>query len=134
MSPELREQLSDQYRYIMVDEYQDTNKLQAQIVRLLTATHDNVAVVGDEFQSIYSFRGASHRNMLEFPKLFPKAQIIKLEENFRSTQPILNVANAIISDVKESYKKRLYSRIDGGLPPVVVSAHDENEQSQFVGQ
>jgi DNA helicase-2/ATP-dependent DNA helicase PcrA len=133
-SAEMREQLSDQYRYIMVDEYQDTNKLQAQIVKLMTARHDNVAVVGDEFQSIYSFRGASHRNMLDFPKLFPSAQIIKLEENFRSTQPILDVANAIISDVKESYKKRLYSRIDGGQPPVVVSARDENEQSRFVAQ
>ncbi|HEX2269163.1 MAG TPA: UvrD-helicase domain-containing protein, partial [Pyrinomonadaceae bacterium] len=133
-SVELREQLSDQYRYIMVDEYQDTNKLQAQIVKLMTARHDNVAVVGDEFQSIYSFRGASHRNMLEFPKLFPNSQIIKLEENFRSTQPILDVANAIIADVKESYKKRLYSRIEGGQPPVVVSARDENEQSRFVAQ
>jgi DNA helicase-2/ATP-dependent DNA helicase PcrA len=133
-SATMREQLSDQYRYIMVDEYQDTNKLQAQIVKLMTARHDNVAVVGDEFQSIYSFRGASHRNMLEFPKLFPAARIIKLEENFRSTQPILDVANAIISDVKESFKKRLYSRIPGGEPPVVVSARDENEQSQFVAQ
>jgi DNA helicase-2/ATP-dependent DNA helicase PcrA len=133
-SKDLRERLSDQYRYIMVDEYQDTNKLQAQIVKLMTARHDNVAVVGDEFQSIYSFRGASHRNMLEFPKLFPAAQIIKLEENFRSTQPILDVANAIIADVKESYKKRLYSRIEGGQPPVVVTARDENEQSRFVAQ
>src|SRR5690349_6533716 len=130
----MREQISDQYRYIMVDEYQDTNKLQAQIVKLMTARHDNVAVVGDEFQSIYSFRGASHRNMLEFPKLFPSAKIIKLEENFRSTQPILDVANAIISDVKESFKKRLYSRIEGGQAPVVVSAQDENEQSRFVSQ
>ncbi|HEX6043847.1 MAG TPA: UvrD-helicase domain-containing protein, partial [Pyrinomonadaceae bacterium] len=133
-SQQLRERLSDQYRYIMVDEYQDTNKLQAQIVKLMTARHDNVAVVGDEFQSIYSFRGASHRNMLEFPKLFPSAKIIKLEENFRSTQPILDVANAIIADVKESYKKRLYSHIEGGQPPVVVSARDENEQSRFVAQ
>ncbi len=133
-SASMREQLSDQYRYIMVDEYQDTNKLQAQIVKLMTARHDNVAVVGDEFQSIYSFRGASHRNMLEFPKLFPSAQIIKLEENFRSTQPILDVANAIIADVKESFKKRLYSQIPGGEQPVVVSARDENEQSQFVAQ
>ncbi|HKY28368.1 MAG TPA: UvrD-helicase domain-containing protein, partial [Pyrinomonadaceae bacterium] len=74
-SEDMRTQLSDQYRYIMVDEYQDTNKLQAQIVRLMTATHDNIAVVGDEAQSIYSFRGASHRNMMEFPKLFPAAQI-----------------------------------------------------------
>lgn len=133
-SEDMRQQLSDQYRYIMVDEYQDTNKLQAQIIRLLTSKHDNVAVVGDEFQSIYSFRGASHRNMLEFPKLFPSAQIIKLEENYRSTQPILDVANAIVQDVKESYKKRLFSRIEGGQPPIVVSARDENEQSRFVAQ
>jgi DNA helicase-2/ATP-dependent DNA helicase PcrA len=133
-SEEMREQLSEQYRYIMVDEYQDTNKLQAQIVKLMTARHDNVAVVGDEFQSIYSFRGASHKNMLEFPKLFPAAQIIKLEENYRSTQPILNVANSIMEDVKESYKKKLFSTIDGGEVPVVVSARDENEQSRFVAQ
>ena len=134
MSTEMREQLSDQYRYIMVDEYQDTNKLQAQIVKLMTARQDNVAVVGDEFQSIYSFRGASHKNMLEFPKLFPSAQIIKLEENYRSTQPILNVANAIMDEVKESFKKRLFSNISGGEVPVVVGAHDENEQSRFVAQ
>ena len=133
-SEPMRQALSDQYRYIMVDEYQDTNKLQAQIVKLLTARHDNVAVVGDEFQSIYSFRGASHKNMLEFPKLFPSTQIIKLEENYRSTQPILNVANSIMDGVKESYKKKLFSRIDGGEIPVVVGARDENEQSRFVAQ
>jgi len=133
-SSELRERLSEQYRYIMVDEYQDTNKLQAQIVRLMTASHDNIAVVGDECQSIYSFRGASHRNMLEFPDLFPTAQIIKLEENFRSTQPILDVANEIIADVKEGYAKRLFSRLEGGQPPVVISARDENEQSRFVAE
>ncbi|HEX8922519.1 MAG TPA: UvrD-helicase domain-containing protein, partial [Pyrinomonadaceae bacterium] len=133
-SAELCQRLSDQYRYIMVDEYQDTNKLQAQIVRLMTTTHDNVAVVGDECQSIYSFRGASHRNMLEFPELFPKAQVIKLEENFRSTQPILDVANAIISEVKEGYAKRLFSPVKEGQPPMAVSARDENEQSRFVAE
>jgi DNA helicase-2/ATP-dependent DNA helicase PcrA len=133
-SAELCEQLSEQYRYIMVDEYQDTNKLQAQIVRLLTATHDNVAVVGDECQSIYSFRGASYRNMLEFPELFPAAQVIKLEENFRSTQPILDLANALIADVKEGYAKRLFSRVEGDQTPVAVSARDENEQSRFVAE
>src|SRR5258705_7926107 len=133
-STELCERLSDQYRYIMVDEYQDTNKLQAQIVRLMTASHDNIAVVGDEFQSIYSFRGASHTNMLEFPELFPAAKIIKLEENFRSTQQILDVANAIIGDVKEGYAKRLYSSVKEGQLPVVVRARDENEQSRFVVQ
>jgi DNA helicase II / ATP-dependent DNA helicase PcrA len=133
-SDRMREQLSEQYRYIMVDEYQDTNKLQAQIVKLMASHHENVAVVGDEFQSIYSFRGASHRNMLEFPKLFPSAQVIKLEENYRSNQPILDVANSLMEDVKESFKKRLFSRIEGGQAPVVVSARDENEQSRFVAQ
>ncbi|MBV9927360.1 MAG: UvrD-helicase domain-containing protein [Acidobacteria bacterium] len=134
-SEELRRLLSEQYRFIMVDEYQDTNRLQARIVRLLTATHDNVAVVGDECQSIYSFRGASHRNMLEFPELFPAAQVIKLEENFRSTQPILDVANAIISEAPEGYGKHLFSRVDDAAePPLLVSARDENEQSRFVAE
>lgn len=133
-STELCQRLAEQYRYIMVDEYQDTNKLQAQIVRLLAATHDNVAVVGDEAQSIYSFRGASFQNMLEFPKLFPAAQIIKLEENYRSTQPVLDVANAIISDAPEGYAKQLYSSMTAGPAPLLVSARDENEQSRFVAE
>ncbi|HYO92581.1 MAG TPA: 3'-5' exonuclease, partial [Pyrinomonadaceae bacterium] len=131
-NPELCKRLSEQYSHIMVDEYQDTNRLQARIMRLLAATHDNVAVVGDECQSIYSFRGASFRNMLEFPELFPKAEVIKLEENFRSTQPILDVANAIIDEATESYAKRLYSGMAEGEPPMLVSARDENEQSRFV--
>jgi DNA helicase-2/ATP-dependent DNA helicase PcrA len=131
-NPGLCERLSEQYRYVMVDEYQDTNRLQARIMRRLAATHDNVAVVGDECQSIYSFRGASFRNMLEFPELFPNAELIKLEENFRSTQPVLDVANAIIADASKSYAKRLYSGMTEGEPPVVVSARDENEQSRFI--
>jgi DNA helicase-2/ATP-dependent DNA helicase PcrA len=129
---DLCRRLSDQYRYIMVDEYQDTNKLQAQIVRLMAATHENVAVVGDESQAIYSFRGASFKNMLEFPELFPSAQVIKLEENFRSTQPILDVANAIIGDAREGYGKRLFSQASEGAHPMLISANDEHEQSQFV--
>jgi len=131
-SRELCERLSDQYRYIMVDEYQDTNRLQAQIVRLMTTSHDNVAVVGDECQAIYSFRGASFKNMLEFPELFPKAQIIKLEENFRSTQPVLDLANSIIGEASEGYSKRLFSRMAEGAPPMLVSARHENEQSRFI--
>ncbi len=133
-SAELCQRLAEQYRYVMVDEYQDTNKLQAQIVRLMTATHDNVAVVGDEAQSIYSFRGASFQNMLEFPKLFPAAQIIKLEENYRSTQPVLDVANAIINDAPEGYAKRLFSSMTDGPAPLLVSARDENEQSRFIAE
>ncbi|HKG11986.1 MAG TPA: ATP-dependent helicase, partial [Pyrinomonadaceae bacterium] len=84
---------------------------------------------------IFSFRGASHKNMLEFPGLFPSAQVIKLEENFRSTQPILDLANAVISEAEGGYGKQLFSRVDdGGEPPLMVSARDENEQSRFVAE
>src|SRR5262249_17447752 len=131
---ELREKLSNQYRYLMVDEYQDTNKLQAQIIRLIAGTRGNVAVVGDECQSIYSFRGASFHNMIEFPGLFPNAQIIKLEENFRSTQPILDLANALMGEPAEGYAKRLFSQFAEGPAPLLVSTADENEQSRFVAQ
>lgn len=133
-SDELRDKLSKQYGYLMVDEYQDTNKLQAQIVRLIGGAHGNVAVVGDECQSIYSFRGASFHNMIEFPDLFPGAQVIKLEENFRSTQPVLDLANALIRDAKEGYAKSLYSQSTDGPLPMLVSTSDENEQSRFVAQ
>ena len=92
----IRAELSSRYRYIMVDEYQDTNKIQAEIVKLLAYKHQNVMVVGDDSQSIYSFRGATIRNILEFPEQFPECKTIKLEENYRSTQAILNVANEIL--------------------------------------
>ena len=129
-----RERLSDMYRFIMVDEYQDTNQLQNQIVRLLAATHDNVAVVGDDAQSIYSFRGADFRNIMDFPKQFPGARIIKLEENYRSTQPILNLTNEIIQRAKEGYEKRLFTRKSVGTRPKLVAAASEQMQSQFVCQ
>src|SRR5206468_12475180 len=89
----VRNELSSYYRYIMVDEYQDTNKLQSEIVKELAHKHQNIMVVGDDSQSIYSFRGATIRNILDFPEQFRECKIIKLEENYRSTQAILNVAN-----------------------------------------
>ena len=92
----VRAELSNRYKYIMVDEYQDTNKVQAAIIEMLTYKHQNVLVVGDDSQSIYSFRGATIRNILDFPDRYPGCKIIKLEENFRSTQEILNVANEIL--------------------------------------
>jgi len=92
----IRAELSGRYRYIMVDEYQDTNKLQAEIVKQLAYKHGNLMVVGDDSQSIYSFRGATIRNILEFPEEFPECKVVKLEENYRSTQAILNVANEIL--------------------------------------
>jgi DNA helicase-2/ATP-dependent DNA helicase PcrA len=130
----VRERLSDTHRFIMVDEYQDTNQLQSQIVRLLAATHNNVAVVGDDAQSIYSFRGANFRNIMDFPTHFPGARIIKLEENYRSTQPILNVTNEIIQRAKEGYEKRLFTRKSVGTRPKLVQAASEQMQSQFVCQ
>ena len=131
---EVRQRLSDTYRYIMVDEYQDTNHLQDKIVRLLATTHENVAVVGDDAQSIYSFRGANFRNIMDFPKQFPSARIIKLEENYRSTQPILNLTNEIIQRAKEGYEKRLFTRKSVGTRPKLVQAGSEQMQSQFVRQ
>ena len=92
----VRRALADRYRYIMVDEYQDTNRIQAEIVALLASTHRNIMVVGDDAQSIYSFRGATIRNILDFPEEYPGCTVIKLEENYRSTQPILNLTNEIL--------------------------------------
>jgi DNA helicase II / ATP-dependent DNA helicase PcrA len=97
----VRAALSARYRYIMVDEYQDTNKIQADIVRLLSAAHGNIMVVGDDAQAIYSFRGATIRNILDFPEEFPGCTVIKLEENYRSTQPILNLTNEILRRARE---------------------------------
>lgn len=131
---EVRRRLSETYRFIMVDEYQDTNHLQARIVRLLAATHDNVAVVGDDAQSIYSFRGANFRNIMDFPDDFPGAKIITLEENYRSTQPILNLTNEIIRRAEERYEKNLFTRKAEGDTPLLIQAESEQMQSRFVCQ
>jgi DNA helicase II / ATP-dependent DNA helicase PcrA len=131
---DVRHRLSQIYRYIMVDEYQDTNYLQARIVRLLATDHDNVAVVGDDAQSIYSFRGANFRNIMDFPTAFPAARIIKLEENYRSTQPILSLTNEIIARAQERYEKRLFTSKQEGDTPVLVQADSEQMQSRFVCQ
>ena len=132
--PEVAQRLSHTYRYIMVDEYQDTNRLQAEIVRLLAHVHDNVMAVGDDAQSIYSFRGATVRNIFEFPDLFPDTKIIKLEENYRSTQPILDLSNEIILQAKESYTKNLFTKKDSGFQPALIEADSERYQARFVAQ
>lgn len=131
---EVRRQLSDLYRFIMVDEYQDTNYLQARIIRLMATTHDNVMAVGDDAQSIYSFRGADFRNIMDFPREFPGSRIISLEENYRSTQPILNLTNEIIRRATERYEKNLFTRKVEGDIPVLVQADTEQMQSRFVCQ
>lgn len=129
---DVRAILCAKYKYIMVDEYQDTNKLQAHIVCLLASGHKNIMVVGDDAQSIYSFRGANFRNIMDFPSLFKDARIITLEENYRSTQPILNLTNEVIRRAKEKFEKNLYTRKKGGLLPVFVDAQDENSQSKYI--
>ncbi|HYM38326.1 MAG TPA: ATP-dependent helicase [Nitrospiraceae bacterium] len=129
-----RQAISQNYRYILVDEYQDTNRLQADLVRRLAATHENVMAVGDDAQSIYAFRGATFRNIMDFPTLFPGTKVYKLEENYRSTQPILNLANEIIQGATEKYSKHLFTRkLDGPLP-ALVQAGGENAQSRFIVQ
>jgi DNA helicase-2/ATP-dependent DNA helicase PcrA len=133
-NPEVASHLSRIYRYVMVDEYQDTNLLQAEIVRGLAAEHDNVMAVGDDSQSIYSFRGATFRNIMDFPRLFPGARMIKLEENYRSTQPILNLANEVIDRAAEKHTKTLRGRVAGGGPPLLAQCADEQTQSRFVTQ
>jgi DNA helicase-2/ATP-dependent DNA helicase PcrA len=128
----IRRAVSETYRYILVDEYQDTNRIQAEILRLLAATHDNVMTVGDDSQSIYSFRGARFRNILDFPSDFPGAKVVYLEENYRSVQPILDVTNEIIARAAEKFPKRLFTVRGGGERPTILSAPNERIQSAFV--
>jgi DNA helicase-2/ATP-dependent DNA helicase PcrA len=129
--PDVREEICSTYHYLMVDEYQDTNKIQAEIVYLL-AENNNVMVVGDDSQSIYAFRGANFENILKFPEKFPGTRIIRLEENYRSVEPILKLTNVIIDRAKQKYSKNLFTRKSGGSLPLLVNAGNENEQSQFV--
>jgi DNA helicase-2/ATP-dependent DNA helicase PcrA len=130
----VRRRLSDTYRYILIDEYQDTNLIQADLVRLLAMTHCNVMAVGDDAQSIYSFRGAHFRNIMDFPQIFPGAKVVKLEQNYRSLQGILDVANDVISRAGEKYTKALFTQREGGFRPYLVRAQDEHMQSRFVAQ
>ncbi len=131
---EIREQLSEQYRYIMVDEYQDTNSIQADIVKWLAKGHRNVMVVGDDAQSIYSFRGANYKNMFDFPTLFPETRIIKLEQNYRSTQPILNFTNAIMDRAEKKFTKCLFTARSNGVKPKLINTKTEPEQALYVCQ
>jgi DNA helicase-2/ATP-dependent DNA helicase PcrA len=128
----IRETLTKRFRYILVDEYQDTNGLQARIVELLAGGAGNVMAVGDDSQSIYSFRGAHFKNIMDFPTLFPNASVIKLEENYRSTQSILNLANVIIDRAREKYTKILWTKKGVGMLPALVPLPDEPSQSRFV--
>ena len=120
------------YDHVLVDEYQDTNVLQARILRSLCGGHRNLTVVGDDAQSIYSFRGASFRNILEFPAEFEGTTMIALEQNYRSTQPILDTSNTLISRATERFTKNLWTVRDGGEAPWLVTTNDEQQQTRFV--
>ena len=130
----LRKRLSNEYKYIMVDEYQDTNTLQADVIRLLASEHNNIMAVGDDAQSIYSFRGANYRNILDFPRLFENTKIIKLEQNYRSTQNILKLTNEIISKAKEKYTKKLFSNTVSPQVPALICAKDTQMEADFICQ
>ncbi|MDQ3996554.1 MAG: ATP-dependent helicase, partial [Gemmatimonadota bacterium] len=131
-SPALADQIAGMYDHLLVDEYQDTNLLQARILRAMCRTHQNITVVGDDAQSIYSFRGANFRNILDFPKHFPGAAVVTLEQNYRSTQPVLEVTNTLISRARERFTKNLWTSRGGGERPWLVNARDEQQQTQFV--
>jgi DNA helicase-2/ATP-dependent DNA helicase PcrA len=124
-----------QFQFILVDEYQDTNKIQADLVDTLARDHRNVMVVGDDAQSIYSWRGANFKNILEFPKRYPDAQVFKIEMNYRSVPEVLEVANAAIASNVEQFRKNLApTRDSNAVKPAVVALNDGSEQAQFVAQ
>lgn len=118
--------------FVMVDEYQDTNKLQADTMLGLTQLNNNIMAVGDDSQSIYSFRGANFKNIMEFPSIFKDVKIIKLEENYRSVQNVLNFANHVIEAAIEKYPKHLYTKKPGGDLPAIITTQNENMQSKFI--
>src|SRR5438552_1155353 len=124
-----------QFQFILVDEYQDTNKIQADFIDILAREHQNVMVVGDDAQSIYSWRGANFQNILEFPKRYPKAQVFRIELNYRSVPEILEVANSAIAANVKQFKKNLSATRDSkAMKPALIALNDGSEQAQFVAQ
>lgn len=129
---DLAKETSEKYQYIMIDEYQDTNELQFRLLKKLCSAHDNLCVVGDDDQSIYGWRGANIRNILEFDKDFKKTHMVKLENNYRSTEPILKAANALIEHNRNRLGKKLISTKGEGNDIVTLSSHDENEEANKI--
>ena len=128
--------LRRRFQHLMVDEYQDTNMVQARLVQLLARPHENgggnVMAVGDDAQSIYAFRGANVRNILDFPKNFPGTRIIRLEENYRSTQPVLNVANALLEGAEQAFRKHLFTSREGGEPVRLITPVNDRSQAELM--
>ena len=131
-APGLGESIGDAFDHLLVDEYQDTNALQAEILRGMRRNNDNVTVVGDDAQAIYSFRSATARNILDFPDQFPGTTTVMLEQNYRSTQPILEVSNAVMAQARERFTKILWSGREDPLRPVLMTCLDESRQAELV--
>lgn len=129
---EIRRSLAGRYDYILVDEYQDTNPIQARLTHLLGRDHGRVTAVGDDAQSIYAFRGASFRNIMDFPTLFPGARVLKLEDNYRSRQPIVSLANHLIAQAREKYDKNLRAVRGAGESPRLVPVQDLRDEAGWV--
>ncbi|MDP2587077.1 MAG: ATP-dependent helicase [Candidatus Komeilibacteria bacterium] len=130
--PETRDRLGAQFQYILVDEYQDTNYLQAEIIKELAQVHHNVLVVGDDAQSIYSFRAADIGNILNFPKVFEGAKIFKLENNYRSSPEILDVANSVIENNRNQFAKTLRPMLPAAVKPNLIPANSAAQEAQFI--
>ena len=133
-NPDALEYYSDKFKYVLVDEYQDTNKAQFTLVTLLASKYGNITVVGDNDQGIYSFRGADITNILNFEKDFPGAKLIKLEQNYRCTGNILKAANAVIKYNENKYEKKLWTENDEGALPTIHKADDEYDEGRFIVQ
>ncbi len=130
--PEVLEKYQLAFRYLLVDEYQDTNHAQYTLIKLLAGEKENVCVVGDDAQSIYGWRGANIRNILEFEKDYPSAQVIKLEQNYRSTKTILDASNQVITKNKKQKQKKLWTENKQGEPIRIKEVFDENEEGEFI--
>ncbi len=128
------EEISERFRYVLVDEYHDTNKLQSMILYLVAKKHGNITVVGDDSQSIYSFRGATVNNIMEFPKIYPSARTFYLDMNYRSTPQILDFANASISRNRVRFPRKLKSARRSGIKPVLVKCYSPRDEAAFVSQ
>ena len=131
---DIRIKVASSHQFVMVDEYQDTNQIQADLVQLFSSVHGNIMAVGDDAQSIYSFRGADHQNIMAFPELFEHTKLIKLEENYRSTPQILDAANNLLKQATFKFDKELFSRKEEGELPALVQAPSEHDQSRFITQ
>ena len=130
----VRDKWRTQFKYIMIDEYQDTNAAQYKLIKLLTADSQNIAVVGDDWQSIYSWRGADFRNILNFERDYPNATVIKLEQNYRSTKSILDAAHAVITKNSQRSNKKLWTDASAGLPVQIYQAHNERSEGEAIVQ